>query len=78
MYTPQKKKKAIYKFNRYASSSSRDDDAMDVDRLAVAIQKLSFPEQKRLMEKVLCFNCGQPEHFAMNCLKKAAGLKSQH
>ncbi len=44
MYTPQKKKKAIYKFNHYAPSSSRDDDAIDVDRLAVTIQKLSFPE----------------------------------
>ncbi len=51
---------------------------MDVDRLAVAIQKLSFPDQKCLMEKGLCFKCGQPGHFTMKCLKKAAGPKPQH
>ena len=78
MYIPQKKKKAIYKFNCYTPGFSRDDDVMDVDRLSVTIQKLSFPEQKHLIEKGLCFNCSQPGHFAMNCPKKAAGPKPQH
>ena len=40
---------------------------MDVDRLAVEIQRLSFEEQKVLMEKGLCFGCKKPGHFVYNC-----------
>ena len=40
---------------------------MDVDRLAVEIQCLSFEEQKVLMEKGLCFGCKKPGHFIYNC-----------
>ena len=40
---------------------------MDVDRLAVEIQHLSYEEQKVLMEKGLCFGCKKPGHFVYNC-----------
>ena len=64
----QGNKKKKFVFRRYPQPSNRqDDDAMDVDRLAVQIQRLSFEDQKRLMEKGLCFNCSKPGHFAVNC-----------
>ncbi|SRR6266511_6337037 len=43
---------------------------MDMDRLAVEIQHLSFKEQGRLMAKGLFFNCKKPGHFAANCPEK--------
>ena len=46
---------------------------MDVDRLAVEIQRLSFKEQKDLMEKGLCFGCRKPRHFVANCPMKKTG-----
>ncbi len=65
--------KKKFTFRRYPEASSskvRDDDAMDMDRLAVEIQCLSFEEQGRLMAKGLCFNCKKPGHFAANCPEK--------
>ena len=52
------------------SQLSKDPDTMDMDRLAVEIQRLSFDEQKRLMEKDLCFGCKKPGHFVINCPHK--------
>src|SRR5438445_10096118 len=46
---------------------------MDVDRLAVEIQRLSFKEQKDLIEKGLCFGCRKPGHFVANCPTKKTG-----
>ena len=48
-------------------SSQKDPDAMDVDRLAVEIQRLNYKEQKKLMEKGLCFGCKKPGHYVYNC-----------
>ncbi len=73
-YQGNKKKK--FTFRRYPQQSSnqkKDDDAMDVDRLAVEIQRLSFKEQKDLMEKGLCFGCRKPGHFVANCPMKKTG-----
>ena len=62
------KGKKKFNFCRYPqASTSKDPDAMDVDRLAVEIQRLSFEEQKVLMEKGLCFGCKKPGHFIYNC-----------
>ena len=63
-----KGKKKKFNFRRYPqASTSKDPDAMDVDRLAVEIQRLSYEEQKVLMEKGLCFGCKKPGHFVYNC-----------
>ena len=40
---------------------------MDMDRLAVEIQRLSYKEQKKLIEKGLCFGCKKLGHYVYNC-----------
>ena len=67
-----KGKKKRFKFRWYlqVSTSQKDPDAMDVDRLAVEIQCLSYKEQKKLMEKGLCFGCKKPGHYVYNCPDK--------
>jgi len=51
---------------------------MDVDRLAVEIQRLNFEDQRRLMEKGLCFTCRKPGHFAANCPNKKVFNQNQN
>ena len=73
-------KKKKFMFRRYpqvSGSQSCDPDAMDVDRLTIEIQCLNFDEQKKLMEKGLCFNCKKPGHFAANCPTKKNPSKAK-
>jgi len=75
------KKKKTFTFRRYpqqTASNQRDPDAMDVDRLAVEIQRLNFEDQRRLMEKGLCFTCRKPGHFAANCPDKKVFNQNQN
>ena len=66
-----KGKKKKFNFRQYPqASTSKDPDTMDVDRLAVEIQCLSYEEQKVLMEKGLFFGCKKPGHFIYNCPDK--------